>query len=39
MADQYDLSNSAIFSDLERLLTPISKPRHVDYLRNGTIQT
>ena len=43
MADQwkvvYDLSNDAIFSDLERPLPPISRSLHfyTEHLRNGTI--
>jgi len=34
-----DLSNGAIFNDLERPLPPVSRSRHFDaeYLRNGTI--
>ena len=43
MADQYkvgyDLSNGAIFNDLERPLPPVLMSRHffdAEYLRNGT---
>ena len=41
MADQYDLSNVAIFNYLERPLAPISRSRHylMLNLRNGTRYT